>query len=35
MNRTLRANDILTGGVPRAITTAVGQTWLGIGHYAT
>jgi mycofactocin system glycosyltransferase len=35
MNRALRANDIPTGGVPRAMATAVGQTWLGIGHYAT
>jgi mycofactocin system glycosyltransferase len=35
MRRTLRAQDIPTDGVVRAMGTAVWQTWLGIGRYGT
>jgi mycofactocin system glycosyltransferase len=34
-NRTLRARDLPTAGVPRVMATAAGQTWLGAGRYAT
>ncbi|QRP42873.1 mycofactocin biosynthesis glycosyltransferase MftF [Amycolatopsis sp. FDAARGOS 1241] len=35
MRKTLRAGDILTTGVSRAMGTAVHQTWLGTGRYTT
>ncbi|SEP44425.1 mycofactocin biosynthesis glycosyltransferase MftF [Amycolatopsis saalfeldensis] len=35
MARTLRAQDIPTAGVVRAMATAVHQTWLGCGRYGT
>ncbi|MEU8631962.1 mycofactocin biosynthesis glycosyltransferase MftF [Amycolatopsis sp. NPDC048633] len=35
MMKTLRANDIPTEGVVRAMGTAVHQTWLGAGRYGT
>ncbi|MGW0085251.1 mycofactocin biosynthesis glycosyltransferase MftF [Streptomyces sp. NPDC003393] len=35
MRRTLRQARIPALGVTRAMLTAVGQTWLGIGHYGT
>jgi mycofactocin system glycosyltransferase len=34
-NRTLRAHDLPTSGVSRARATAVANTWLGAGRYAT
>jgi mycofactocin system glycosyltransferase len=35
MVRTLRAHDVPTDGVARAMATAVHQTWLGCGRYGT
>jgi cellulose synthase/poly-beta-1,6-N-acetylglucosamine synthase-like glycosyltransferase len=34
-NRTLRAHDLPTSGVSRVRATAVANTWLGAGRYAT